>query len=190
MKYSMAISIIVVSMLTLELMPGNAGNGKGGGGAVPDARQADHDQTYQRDRTQGRTRLETLDQDRDRTYMQDPSSVRNQDVYGIALMTEDELNQYRKQRSKANTQQAREQYELQHEEKMWERAQKQSRDLVPPGQGVIYGGELMTVQERNQYREQLRRMDSEEERQKYKAQHRDKLNRRAEALSLEVEEAE
>ena len=35
----------------------------------------------------------------------------------------------------------------------------------------IYGGELMTVEERNRYREQLRRMETEEERLKFQAQH-------------------
>jgi len=71
-----------------------------------------------------------------------------------------------------------------------DRDQMQSKDFVPPGLGAIYGGELMTVQERNQYREQLRRMDSEEERRQFDARHRDKMKRRGEALSLEVEEAE
>jgi hypothetical protein len=47
----------------------------------------------------------------------------------------------------------------------------------------------MTVQERNQYREQLRNCDSEEERLKIQAQHRDRINQRAHALGLEVEDA-
>jgi hypothetical protein len=61
---------------------------------------------------------------------------------------------------------------------------------VPPGQGPIYGGELMTVQERNAYREQLRHMDSEDEREKFQAQHREQMELRAKALELDIEEAE
>ncbi len=85
---------------------------------------------------------------------------------------------------------AREQFQARHEKMMQERAQKQGKDLVPPGQGAIYGGELMTVQERNEYREQLRHMDSEEEREKFQAQHREQMELRAKALELEIEEAE
>jgi hypothetical protein len=86
--------------------------------------------------------------------------------------------------------QAREQFQAQHEEKMQARAQKQGKDLVPPGQGPIYGGELMTVQERNQYREQLRHMDSDADREKFQAQHREQMEQRAKALQRDIEEAE
>jgi len=88
------------------------------------------------------------------------------------------------------TVQAREEFQAQHEKQMQERAQKEGKDLVPPGQSPIYGGELMTVQERNQYREQLREMDSDEEREKFQAQHREQMNQRAKALELDIEEAE
>jgi hypothetical protein len=48
----------------------------------------------------------------------------------------------------------------------------------------------MTVQERNQYREQLRHMNSDEEREKFQARHREQMNVRAKALELDIEEAE
>jgi hypothetical protein len=48
----------------------------------------------------------------------------------------------------------------------------------------------MTVQEHNQYREQLRLSDSESERQQLQAQHRDQINQRSKALGFEVEEVE
>jgi Ni/Co efflux regulator RcnB len=54
----------------------------------------------------------------------------------------------------------------------------------------IYGEELMSPEERSQYREQMRRMESEEERLKFQAQHREKMDARAKALALEIEEAE
>jgi hypothetical protein len=88
------------------------------------------------------------------------------------------------------TVQAREQYQVQHEKQMQERAKTQGKDLVPPGQGPIYGGELMTLEARNQSPEQLRLMDTEEKQLKFQAQHREKMDARAKALELEVEEAE
>ena len=49
---------------------------------------------------------------------------------------------------------------------------------------------LMTVQERNQYREQLRHMESDEDREKFQAQHREQMEQRAKALQRDIEEAE
>lgn len=209
MKYRIAISIIVASMLALTSMSTYAGPGKGGGGASADrTQQVDRDRTYDRDRMQDRARLDIPDQDRDRDrdmdkamdkdqvrdrdrlHVQDPMSLEDKDIYGSDLMTGEEMNQYRKQLKNAEAAQAREKIQAQHEKQMQERALKQGKDLVPPGQGPIYGGELMSVQERNEYREQLRLHDSEQESQKFQAQHREKMNQRAEALELEVEEAE
>jgi hypothetical protein len=77
---------------------------------------------------------------------------------------------------------------------MLERAMEQNRDLVPPGQGPIFAGEQMSVQERNAYREQLRALASEEERLRFQAEHREKMQLKAKAKAKaqehEVEEAE
>jgi len=160
MSYGTAISVSVAVMLALASAPIIADQGKGQGGP------GDNDQQMDRGRADKR------------------------DIYGNELMTEEELNQYRTQLTKMETEQSREQYRYKHEKQMQERAKRQGKDLVPPGQGPIYGGELMTVEERNQYREQLRRMDSEQEQLQFQAQHRKMIDARAEALELEVEEAE
>ena len=88
------------------------------------------------------------------------------------------------------TEKARETFQVQHEEKMRARAMQQNKDIVPPGQGPIYRGDLMSVQERNEYREQLRRIESEEERASFLARHREKMNERVESTEKETEEAE
>ena len=142
------------------------------------------------DRDQLRAHDQDKDQDRDRLHVTDPASLRDEDIYGSALMSKEELKQYRNQLMNMETVEAREQYRVQHEEMMQERAQKQGKDLVPPGQGPIYGGELMTVQERNEYREQLRHMNSDEEREKFQARHQEQMKLRAKALELDIEEAE
>jgi hypothetical protein len=122
--------------------------------------------------------------------MQDPSKINNEEIYGNQLMSDAERNQYRNGLGEANTQEARRKFQAQHEEKMQQRAMQQGQDLVPPGQGSIYGGEFMSVQERNEYREQLRLFDSDAERQQFQAQHREQMSERARALNLEIEEAE
>lgn len=57
---------------------------------------------------------------------------------------------------------------------------KQDRLHQPENGNGIYGGELMTEQERNQYREQLRLTESDPEaRTQFLAQHREKMQLRA-----------
>lgn len=160
MKYRTAIGVTVAVVLALASASTVADQGKGRGG--PD----DSEQQMDRGRTDKR------------------------DIYGNELMTEKELDQYRKRLANMEAEQDRAQYQYEHEQQMQERAKKQGRDLVPPGHGPIYGGELMTVEERNQYREQLRQIDSEQEQLQFQAQHRKMIDARAEALELEVEEAE
>jgi hypothetical protein len=204
MKYTVAVSVIAGLMLALASVASDAGQGKGGAKADR-TQQVDRDRSYDRDRIQGRTRLDAPDRtrdrdrdmdkdkdqirDRDRIHTQDPLTLKNEDIYGNELMTEQERNQYRKQMKAAETRQERERLQEQHEKRMQERALQQNKDLVPPGQGKIYGGELMSVQERNAYREQQRLYDTEEGMQKFQAQHREEMQKRAAALGRDIEEA-
>ena len=89
-----------------------------------------------------------------------------------------------------------------------QRTQSQEREQVReqqqihvPGTGNgpdsdIYGHELMSVQERNQYREQLRLVESDPEKKtRFEAQHREQMQTRAKAQGFviddgEIEEAE
>jgi hypothetical protein len=116
--------------------------------------------------------------------------MRDQDIYGSELMTATERNQYRMELGNSGTDASCNEFRARHETNMQERALLKNQDLVPPGQGPIFGGELMSVQERNEYREQLRVFGSEQERAQFQAQHRDRINERADALRVEVEEAE
>ena len=209
MRHRLSISIILASMLALTFITVDAQQGQGGGSGDRDQqmdrdydRDMDRDRDYDRDMDQDRDRDQLTGhdqdqdqdrdrvQDRDRLHVTDPASMRDDDIYGSAMMSEEELKQYRNQLMNMETVEAREQYQTKHEAKMQERAQLKGKDLVPPGQGPIYGGELMTVQERNEYREQLRNMDSDEEREKFQAQHHEQMSLRAKALEREIEEAE
>ena len=204
MRNNTVISILVALVLASTSMSSFAGQGQGqGGNAGADRaqqvdrdrgydrdRMSDRDGTFDRDRTQDRDRSDDPDQDRDRDRLQDPANLKDQDIYGNQLMSDAERRQYRNELGNSNTQESRMQLQAQHEQKMQERALQQGQDLVPQGQGPVYGGELMSVQERNQYREQLRLIDSDQEREQFQAQHRDRVNQRAAALGLEVEEAE
>jgi Spy/CpxP family protein refolding chaperone len=213
MKTKLSIGLIVASILLLIFVAVDAQQGHGAGSGDRDQQMdrdydrdrdrdrdvvgdrdydRDRDQDRDRDRSSGHDQDQDRDrvQDRDRLHVTDPASLRNKDIYGSALMTEEELKQYRNQLMNMETAEAREHYQARHEAKIQERAQLQGKDLVPPGQGPIYGGELMTVQERNEYREQLRQMQSEEEREAFQARHHERMSLRAKALELDIEEAE
>ena len=202
MKSSTVISILVALILASTSMSSFAQQGQGGGARADRAQQVDRDRSYDRDRVSDRDRTidrdrspqrdrsDDPDQDLDRDRIHDPANLGDQDIYGSELMSSAERNQYRKELGTEDSQQSREEFQAQHEQEMQERALQQGQDLVPPGQGPVYGGEFMTVQERNEYREQLRLIESDQEREQFQAQHRDRVNQRARALGLEVEEAE
>lgn len=62
-------------------------------------------------------------------------------------------------------------------------------DSAKPDDEKIYGGNLMTIQERNQYREQLRLLESDpEKRTQFKAQHQEKMQARAKAQGVPFED--
>ncbi len=195
MKPKTAISIIMVSALGFTSIASFAQQGQRGGTGADRAQQVDRDRTYDRDRmsdrdrTQDRTRIDAPKQDRDRDRIHDPANMSDKDIYGSELMTAAERNQYRKELGDSKTQASRNEFQARHEAMMQERALLKDRDLVPPGQGPIFGGELMSVQERNEYREKLRVLGTKQEREKFQAQHRDRVNERAAALGVEIEEA-
>jgi len=197
MKFRATISVLIAAMLAFTSMVSVAGQGHGQGGASADrGQQVDRDRNYDRDRmsdrdrSQDRMRTDDPQQDCDRECLQDPAKLNDQDIYGNELMNNTERKQYRNELGSYGTQQSQEQFQARHEEKMQKRALQQGQDLVPPGQGSIYGGDFMNVQERNEYREQLRVLGSDKEREQFHAQHRDRISQRANALNLEVEEAE
>jgi hypothetical protein len=61
--------------------------------------------------------------------------------------------------------------------------QQQTQQQQPAGQsaagGGIYGGNLMTVEERNRYRTEIAGLGSDAERQAYQARHRERMELRA-----------
>lgn len=204
MKYRTVISVLVASAFALTSMPSLAqqGQGQGGGGSADRTQQADRDRDYDRDRIrldepdqdriQDRDRLDEPDQDRDqdRTRIHDPANVKIQDLDGSVLVTGAESNQYPEQLGMSNEQGSGKEFQAQQEKQMQQRAMNQGTDAVPPEQGPIYGGELMSVEERNEYREQLRLHDSEGDGEKFQAQHREQMQERARAQDVEIEAAE
>ena len=61
-------------------------------------------------------------------------------------------------------------------------------DDAPFGEKEVYGGEFMSVEERNQYREQLRLTENDPQaRTEFQAQHQEKMQQRAKAQGKVLE---
>ena len=54
----------------------------------------------------------------------------------------------------------------------------------------VFGYKLMSPEELNQYRERIRLMKTEEEKNRFEAQHREEMQKRAQALNIEIEDAD
>ena len=197
MRIKAAISVLATSVLILLSTAIFAQHGPPGGHAQPQDRaqaergqQSDRDRDFDRDRLRDRDRIEVPSHDRDRvqdrTHVPDFAKLSDQDIYGSEVMSVQERNEYRYQLQNANSEKERQQIEARHREMVMAKAQSQGIDLAPPGKG-IYGGAIMSVEERNRYREELRLMGSEEERLQFMAQHREEMQIRAKAQGIELE---
>jgi hypothetical protein len=65
-----------------------------------------------------------------------------------------------------------------------EQAQDRTHAAAGPAEG-IYGGNLMTVQERNQYRSQLGGLQTEQERNEFKARHSEQMQLRSKERGID-----
>mgnify|MGYP001819315719 FL=1 len=193
MKTLTTITALFAAALILTPLTSVAqGQGKGAGAQPQDRAQVERGQRdLDRDRLRDRDRLTTPERDRDRiqdrTHVPDFAKLGDQDIYGGELMTAEERNQYRQQLQAASSSDERAQIEARHRQEVQLRAREQGVDVVPPGKG-IYGGAMMSVEERNQHREQLRLLESDpEKRTQFKAQHQQKMQARAKAQGVPFE---
>ena len=189
--------IVVLAAVALSMTSAYGfAQGKGGRSGAARQQQVNPPRSYDRDRQQDRQQnrqedrngaARDRDRDRDRLHVEDPSG---QQIYGSELMTEQERNQYRQRLQAAASAEQQAQVRAEHRQQMLERANQQGLDLVPPGQGPVYGGALMTVQERNEYRERLRLMEPGQEKEAFMAKHREEMRTRAAEQGTQLEEAE
>lgn len=191
MNIRTGIALTVAAGFLLASFAGYAQGGSGGGhsaqrptqmqpgpAAADQGRRSDVQPAHQRDRTR----------DQDRTHRPDFESLENRDIYGSELMTKQERKRYRKELSQAASDGERARVEKRHQEQMHKRAEQRGVTIEPPGKD-IYGGGLMSVEERNRYREQLRLIGKDEEkRTRFMADHKQKMQRRANSLGIDIDE--
>lgn len=156
--------------------------------------QVDRDRDLDRDRLRDRDRLDQPSRDRDRlqdrTHVPDFAKLKDGEIYGSEVMTRSERNEYRREMGRANTDEERDQVRARHQAEMQARAQERDVELKAASEGPIYGRSLLSQEERNQYREQLRVMESDEERQQFMAQHREEVQARAKARGVPFDDTD
>jgi len=79
---------------------------------------------------------------------------------------------------------------MQDKDRLHDRDRTRLQDPAKLKDEEIYGYKIMSAEELNQYRERLRLIKSEEERLKFEAQHREEMQKRAQALKIKIEDAE
>lgn len=149
----------------------------------PERGQLERDRTFDRDQDRDRMR------EQDRMHQPDFSQLGDDDIYGRELLGAEERDQYRRQLQNATSSEERRRIEEQHREMVQRRAEERGVQPAPPGKG-IYGGAMMSVEERARYREQLRAFSSDEERRQFMSQHRQSMQQRARAQGVSPEDLE
>ena len=137
-----------------------------------------------------------------------------QTVYGWQLMTEQERTEFRGQMRNMKTEEERQAFRYDHHERMEERAKKMGVKLsdepgeyrkgmrkgpkdgygmgpkdgsgMGPKDGSVYGWQLMTEQERTEFRGQMRNMKTEEERQAFRYDHHERMEERAKKMGVKL----
>ena len=153
-------------------------------------RNFDRDRIRERERADEPSRDRDRDRTQDRTHAPDFAKLKDDDIYGSELMTRRERNEYRRKLQTADNAEARERIRSEHQHEMQVRAEERGLELKPTAEGPIYGGALLTQQERNEYRARLLEMDSTSDRGHFLAQHREKMQARARAQGVPFEELE
>lgn len=193
-------SMVALAAAALAVTPlAGMAQGHGGGGGSQGQGPAQIERGARDvDRDRGRAVDPAYDRDRardqDRTNTPDFGYMKKRDIYGSELMTRKERKAYRKELVAAGTSEERARIEAAHREEMQVRANQQGVAIDPPGQD-IFGGATMSIEERNRYREELRLIGKDPEKQaRFKADHKEKMQLRAKAQGTmpegEVEEAE
>jgi hypothetical protein len=97
-----------------------------------------------------------------------------------------QMQQQRQAERAMSQDRAMDQQRMQTRERTQDREQAQAQTQASKGAGEgIYGGNLMTVQERNQYRAELGALKTDEERLEFKARHREKMELRAQERGID-----
>lgn len=108
------------------------------------------------------------------------TKLKDRDVYGREIMTDEERERYRDRVNAASTDSEWARIRQQHQNEMTARARSQGYMLSPP----VYGQHMMTAKERKQYTKRLESAKSDAEREQVRTEHMDMMRERAAELGI------
>ncbi len=158
------------------------------------SQQLDRDQSLDRDRAFDRDRDRDQDRDaadrdrqqdrdRDATHLKDQDRLRDRDIYGSALMSATERDQYRDGLRAATSDREWAQVRAAHQEQMQARARERGIDLDPP----LYGQYLLTAREQARYGNQVRTARTEQAKIQLRQEHQEMVRTRARELGVDLQ---
>jgi hypothetical protein len=136
------------------------------------------------DRDVGRDTDRTRDRDatRDTLHLQDRDRLQDSDVFGSALMTPQELSQYKDRLRNAKTDAEWARIRARHEEQMQARARQSGGSLQAP----VYGQFMMTAREQQRYRQRVESARNLRRQAKIRAQNQSAMQQRAKRLGVQL----
>jgi len=102
------------------------------------------------------------------------------EIYGRAMMSEEERSRYRERLDAAQSDREWTQLRAEHQLEMQRRATSDGKQLAAP----VYGEHMMTINERKRYEDRLNRANSKAQRNEIREQHQILIQERARALGV------
>lgn len=131
-------------------------------------------------------RLGSQHQEQMQTRARTQNAAIDPPIYGQYMLTTEEQARYREQLRTATNEQAR----IRVREQQQNTVQARARELGVPAPDPIYGQQLMTEQEQQQYRDRVRATTGEQDRQRIQSEHRAQMQERARQHQVPVDDLE
>lgn len=136
-------------------------------------RTGDQQQQQDRDRFRDMHKEMHKEMDQERTR----ERIHKMDnISGSQLLTEEERQRFRDQMQQASGDEERQRIAAEHREMIQQRAEERGVDLSGD---PMFGRQMMTREERMQYHEQMMNATSDEDRERIREEHREKMLQRA-----------
>ncbi len=172
------IAAVTAITLSVAAVQSAQAQGQGGGQGRQDQEQSMQQKADKQQKRMGKGMQQ-------RKHLREPMS--EDGIFGRDLMTAEERKAYRKELKEAKSDQEWAEIRARHMVEMQKRAKAQGKTLEVP----LHGQYMMTREEQQRFTERMQNAETDAERRQIRAEHRNMMRERADALGVdEPEEAE
>lgn len=169
--------LMILSVALIAVAPLSTAQPEGRSQPPREAKKPEPQQDRMRDRDMQKDSDRTMQRSRDRIHMPD-------EVYGRQLLSAEEQQRFREEMRNANTVQERREIANRHRELILQRAEERGVGL---DNQPLFGRQLMSATERRQMREEMMNAESVEERERIRAEHRERMLQRAREQGVDID---